>query len=151
MRIEIFDNSKAAGAVDIGAYAWMALRFTMTEASLPVPQVTDSDAFTALWDQGALVLTGLYDNDEIVGCRIVAVNSHLLSSTVMVGVGVLVFVDPRFRRRGFGAEMITKTNDYLEKYRNVWLFDEPVVTPQSREMFDSLGYTTKAFIMSRGS
>ena len=151
MRIDIFDNSKADGAADIGAYAWMALRFTMIEINLPVPQVVDSDAFTALWDQGALVLAGLYDGDEIVGCRVVAVNSHLLSSTVMVGVGVLVFVDPRFRRRGFGAEMITKTNDYLEKYRNVWLFDEPVVTAQSREMFDSLGYTTKAFIMSRGS
>ena len=151
MRIDIFDNSKADGAADIGAYAWMALRFTMIEINLPVPQVVDSDAFTALWDQGALVLAGLYDGDEIVGCRVVAVNSHLLSSSVMVAVGVLVFVDPRYRRRGFGAELVTKTNVYLEKHRNVWLFDEPVATAQSREMFDSLEYTTKAFVMSRSS
>lgn len=151
MRIEIYDNAKVDGAAELGAYAWMALKFTLTELSHPVPQVMDSDAFSQLWDQGALVLVGLYDGDELVGCRIVSVTSHLLSSTVMVASGILIFVDPRYRRHGWASKMITESNGYLEAERNVWLFDEMSLTAESRELLSGLGYGVNAFAMSRGA
>ena len=151
MRIEIYGDAKADGAGEMGAYAWMALKFTLSELKRPVPQVMDSDAFSQLWAQGALVLVGLYDDTELVGCRIVSINSHLLSSTVMVASGVLIFVDPRYRRRGLATEMITVSNKYLEEERNCWLFDEVALTGESRELFSGLGYGVSAFMMSRGA
>lgn len=149
MRIEIVPHT-APQAADVGAFAWIALLNSMKRAGAPIPQIVDSDAFSTLWAQGALVLAAAFDDDgKPVGCRVVAYTSHLLSSTVMVASGVLVFVSEPYRRRGIGGELVRVVNEYMTRDLNVWQLDEAATTVEAREMFNDIGYSMKAMLLTR--
>lgn len=142
------DHPRAAEA---GAYAYMTVMHVHHVQRLPMPQVLDSDVFGALWAQRALELFFVLDeNEAFAACRVVAVGSHILSSSVMVARGVSLFVEPRYRRMSLARKLIHAGDIFLRDKRNVGQFEEVTHDPVVRELFGKHGYALTSELLVRG-
>lgn len=136
--------------VYVGAYAWLALHQIIRDSGAPVPPVMDSDVFSQLWAQGALVVAVAQDDQGVIlGCRVAALENHLLSSTVMVLRGLALFVDPRHRQLGIGRQLLKESNDHCAKTYNVWQFEELTNIDPVYDLFKSQGYKPTAAFLRR--
>lgn len=141
------DDSTAA---DVGAFVWTTMYQTMLAQGVPLPRVTDSDVFSALWAQGALKVFVARDGDALIGCRLVAYNSHIMSSDVMVAHGLHLWVDASRRREGVAAELVRFSNEMLTSEFNVGQLSENISDSIASQLFLDAGYKTRALMMLKG-
>lgn len=105
-------------AADIGAHAFLSAMEAFRESGLFLPEPLRPDLFTPMWATGMLHILGAWDEQIMVGCRVIVVAPCIFNGDLKVASTVSLFVAPSARSRGIASQLM-KFGDEMLKSKGV--------------------------------